>query len=147
MRLSHREGDGAGSRRRCDKVGSRRTHSACPAQGMGSFATLPNPPYYVVCFSSRRTKTDAEGYGYMAKAMVELAAKQPGFLGIESARGSDGFGITNSYWRSEESIRRWKADVDHIAAQRAGAERWYEVYEVRIARVERAYGGKVPAKL
>ena len=33
-----------------------------------------------------------------------------------------------------------RANADHLAAQRAGAERWYEHYEVRVAKVERAYG-------
>jgi heme-degrading monooxygenase HmoA len=103
------------------------------------FARLPQPPYYVVAFSSCRTEGD-KGYGNMADAMVELASQQPGFLGVESARGIDGFGITNSYWQDEDSIKAWKAVVAHAAAQKLGRERWYEDYQVRIARVERAYG-------
>ncbi|MGE7369849.1 antibiotic biosynthesis monooxygenase family protein [Neorhizobium sp. NPDC001467] len=107
------------------------------------FAHLPEPPYYVVAFSSCRTDRD-DGYGNMADAMVELASRQPGFLGIESARGDDGFGITNSYWRNEDSIRAWKAVVSHAAAQELGRERWYAHYRVRIARVDRAYGFDCP---
>jgi heme-degrading monooxygenase HmoA len=103
------------------------------------FAALPEPPYYIAAFSSCRTEGD-NGYDKMADAMVELAAQQPGFLGVESARGIDGFGITNSYWTGEESIRAWKAVVAHAAAQKLGRDRWYEDYQVRIARVERAYG-------
>lgn len=102
-------------------------------------ARLPDPPYYLVAFSSRRTDGD-NGYDSMADAMERLAAEQPGFLGIESARSADGFGITNSYWADEDSIRAWKAVVRHAAAQHLGRERWYEAYEVRVARVERAYG-------
>ncbi|WP_137132978.1 antibiotic biosynthesis monooxygenase [Rhizobium sp. FY34] len=104
-----------------------------------AFADLPDPPYYVVTFSSCRTEGD-HGYGAMADSMVQLAAEQPGFLGVESARGTDGFGITNSYWRDEDSIVAWKAIVAHAAAQRIGRERWYEAFQVRVARVERAYG-------
>jgi hypothetical protein len=62
------------------------------------------------------------------------------FLGVESARGSDGLGITVSYWESEEAIRAWKAQTEHRVAQAAGRDIWYEQFEVRIARVERAYG-------
>ncbi|HBF29780.1 antibiotic biosynthesis monooxygenase [Rhizobium sp.] len=103
-----------------------------------SFAALPAPPYYVVCFSS--TRTDVEnGYGAMADAMVELARQQPGFLGVESARGADGFGLTNSYWTDEAAIRNWKMVVDHLAAQSQGRAQWYSHYEVRVAKVERAY--------
>lgn len=104
-----------------------------------SFAKLPAPPYYVVCFSSTRTEGD-HGYGAMADEMVRLAAEQPGYLGVESARGADGFGITNSYWESEAAILAWKRQVDHLAAQRQGRQNWYEHYETRVAKVERAYG-------
>lgn len=102
-------------------------------------ARLPEPPYYVVCFSSLRSEGD-NGYGEMADQMERLAREQPGFLGIESARGADGFGITNSYWVDEASIREWKRNADHLVAQTAGRQTWYETYELRIARVERAYG-------
>ena len=97
------------------------------------------PPYYAVIFSSRRTSGD-NGYSATAELMEWLAKERDGFLGIESARGGDGVGITVSYWRDEEAIRAWKADVQHQVAQRNGRERWYEEYQVRIAKVERAYG-------
>ena len=58
----------------------------------GPFANLPSPPYYAVIFSSTRTAGE-NGYDAMADRMVELAAEQAGFLGVESARGADGFGI------------------------------------------------------
>lgn len=60
------------------------------------FAATPKPPYFAVIFTSRRTEGD-QGYGEMAARMAELAAAQPGFLGVESTRGEDGFGITVSY--------------------------------------------------
>ncbi len=102
------------------------------------FAATSEPPYYLVAFSSQRTKGD-NGYGAMADEMERLARQQPGCLGIESVRGADGFGITNAYWRDAESIRLWKAHIDHLVAQRLGRERWYEHYKVRVAKVERAY--------
>lgn len=106
---------------------------------MSHQAKLPQPPYYVVCFSSQRTEGDND-YGEMADAMERLAHEQPGFLGVESARGTDGFGITNSYWTDEDAIRAWKRNIDHLGAQKRGRQDWYQTYEMRIARVERAYG-------
>ncbi len=103
------------------------------------FARLPAPPYYAVVFSARRTAGD-QGYEAMADRMVELAQVQPGFLGVESARGADGFGITVSYWASEAAIAAWRAHAEHRIAQESGHTSWYEHYEIRIARVERAYG-------
>lgn len=104
-----------------------------------AFAKTPIPPYYAVIFSSLRTDAD-HGYAEMARRMMELAALQEGFLGAESARGDDGFGITVSYWASAQAIARWKADVEHLAAQRMGRSTWYEHYELRVSKVERAYG-------
>jgi heme-degrading monooxygenase HmoA len=103
------------------------------------FAKTPEPPYYAVIFTSRRTEDD-NGYGKMADRMETLATGRPGFLGIESARDAEGFGITISYWETTEAIAAWKADLSHVAAQDLGKQRWYEHYEVRVARVERAYG-------
>ena len=99
----------------------------------------PPPPYYAGILTKRRTQGD-RGDGAKAARMVALAAQQPGFLGVESARGADGLGITVSYWRDEASIAAWKRDTEHQQAQRAGQQTWYADYQVRVARVERAYG-------
>ncbi|HUJ42003.1 MAG TPA: antibiotic biosynthesis monooxygenase [Opitutaceae bacterium] len=103
------------------------------------FARTPEPPYYAVIFTSRRTAGD-HGYGATAARMEELGATYDGFLGIESVRGADGVGITVSYWRDLAAIHAWKNDPAHQQAQRGGRTTWYEGYEIRIARVERAYG-------
>ena len=105
-----------------------------------SLARTPSPPYWVVIFTSHRTDKDGTGYGQTAAEMVALASQQPGYLGIDSARGADGVGITTSYWTSLDVIRAWRENADHATAQRVGRERWYRAYEVRIARVERAHG-------
>ncbi len=97
-------------------------------------------PYFAVIFSSRRTAADAAGYAATAALMEELARRQPGFLGVESVRDADGFGITVSYWRDEASIRQWKMQVDHQLAQQKGRQLWYERYSVKIAKVTRSYG-------
>jgi heme-degrading monooxygenase HmoA len=93
---------------------------------------------YAVVFTSLRTPGD-DHYAQTADEMVALAASQPGYLGMETARGEDGVGITVSYWRDEAAIRSWRAQADHQVAQRAGRERWYRAYRVRVCRVEREY--------
>lgn len=104
---------------------------------MSQIAQTPEPPYYAVIFTSLRAEAD-QGYGAMAARMLEMAAMQPGFLGVESAR--DSVGITVSYWASLEAIRLWKGQAEHLEAQRLGRERWYANFKVRIAKVERDYG-------
>ncbi len=104
---------------------------------MSDIARTPEPPYYAVIFTNQRTESD-DGYGAMADRMVELAAEQPGFLGVESVR--DGLGITVSYWKSLEAIKHWKQNAEHKEAQRLGHEKWYASFKLRIAKVERDYG-------
>ena len=104
-------------------------------------AVTPEPPYYAVIFTSLKTPDDT-GYSEMAEEMVELAKKQDGFLGIESARNETG--ITVSYWRSLEDIQRWKENERHLIAQKKGKEQWYQAYRLRICKVEKEYGVTVP---
>ncbi len=104
-------------------------------------AVTPEPPYYAVIFTALRTEGD-RGYGSMADRMVQLAAEQPGFLGVESARDpATGMGITVSYWADEGSIRAWRENAQHRIAQETGKKSWYADYQLRVARVERAYSG------
>lgn len=104
---------------------------------MSEITNTPTPPYYAVIFTSHRTEGD-NGYGEMAERMAELAAQQPGYLGMESAR--EGLGITVSYWESLEAIRNWKQNAEHQEAQRLGHQQWYSSFRVRVAKVEREYG-------
>jgi heme-degrading monooxygenase HmoA len=101
-------------------------------------ASTPEPPYYAVIFTSVRDEQPDDGYDDAAARMEELARRQAGFLGVDSARS--GVGITVSYWADEAAIAAWKVQVDHAAVQAEGRSRWYTRYEVRVARVERAYG-------
>jgi heme-degrading monooxygenase HmoA len=108
-----------------------------------STTTPPDPTSaehcYAVILSSQRRRHLDDAYGRDAAAMVELASRQPGFLGVESARNPDGFGITISYWDSLEAIRTWKDVPEHAEVQARGRESFYERYEVRVANVERGY--------
>ncbi len=80
-----------------------------------SIAQTPEPPYYAVIFTTVLSD-DTGGYGDMAKKMFKLAGQHPGCLGSE-VTGDGKVGIGVSYWRDEESIRSWKANADHQAAQ------------------------------
>ena len=93
-------------------------------------------PYYAVIFTSV-TNEITEGYEEMARLMEELAKKQEGFLGIESVRNA--IGITVSYWKDLDSIRKWKQNTEHLKAQQKGRSEWYKSYTTRIALVEREY--------
>lgn len=107
---------------------------------MSRFCKTPNAPYYAVIFSNFLNEADA-GYENMANKMMDLALEQDGCFGAESTRDNARFGITVSYWRDEDSIAKWKAEVSHLAAQHKGMTQWYDRYHLRVAKVERAYDG------
>jgi len=102
-------------------------------------ASTPAPPYFAVIFTSVRSAADPDGYEVTAARMLELAGEQAGYLGVESARGEDGLGITVSYWSSLEAIRAWREHAEHAIAQDHGRTKWYSRYSLRICRVERAW--------
>src|SRR4051794_39471852 len=104
---------------------------------MSKPAQTPEPPYYAVIFTSLRTDLE-DGYAATSDRMIELAAQQPGFLGVESAHDAGGLGITVSYWESEEAIANWRRQAEHRVAQAHGLEKWYAEFFTRVAKVERA---------
>ncbi|SFI62776.1 antibiotic biosynthesis monooxygenase family protein [Thermoflavimicrobium dichotomicum] len=105
---------------------------------MSSFASTPKPPYYAVIFTSKKPETHSE-YDQMSNQLLELVKDQPGFLGVESARSANGLGITVSYWESLDAIKQWKQHTFHQIAQQKGKEKWYQGYQVRVAKVEKDY--------
>lgn len=96
-------------------------------------------PYYAVVFTSIRTATGAQEYEQASQRMFELVQAQPGFLGVESARGEDGLGITVSYWTDEAAILGWKNHPEHRQIRERGRAIWYRSYHTRVTRVERSY--------
>lgn len=99
----------------------------------------PFPGAYAVIFTSMRRETEGDGYDELSDRMVELARRQPGFLGVESARSADGLGVTVSYWDSLEAIADWKRHAEHLEAQRRGRKELYTSFTTRICRIERQY--------
>ncbi|MFT5111364.1 MAG: heme-degrading monooxygenase HmoA [Parasphingorhabdus sp.] len=103
---------------------------------MSGPAKTPKPPYYAVIFTSLQSD-DTEGYRQTARRMLELAAQQPGYLGVESAR--EDLGITVSYWTDLDSIAAWRDNAEHSEARRIGRQCWYSKYALRVCKVEKAY--------
>lgn len=97
------------------------------------------PGAVAVIFLSGRTADDAAGYGQAAAAMALAAAQCDGYLGMDSARDTDGIGITVSWWRDEAAALAWRRDPEHTRIREQGRAVWYDWYRVVVATVERAY--------
>lgn len=100
---------------------------------------MPEPPYIAVIFTAFRTEEDAAGYAEAAARMDQRAREMPGYLGLQSARDAEGFGLSVSYWADLAAVARWKVELDHLEVQEIGRERWYAWYETRVATVMRQY--------
>lgn len=104
-----------------------------------AFKKHPKPPYYAVIFCSEIDQDEAEKYGRMSEKMNRLAARQPGFLGLDETARDNGLGLNISYWKDEASIKAWKENAEHIIARQTGRRKWYKWFHLRVARVERSY--------
>jgi glutathione S-transferase len=106
------------------------------ALACGSREHQPDLPCWAVIFPNQ-LRPDADAYGAVADRMLASAREMPGFIDYVSTRNAEGFGITVSYWSSLEAIAAWRAHKGHAEAQRLGRERFYDAYELRVARVEK----------
>ncbi|MGB5077892.1 MAG: antibiotic biosynthesis monooxygenase [Sphingorhabdus sp.] len=106
-------------------------------------ATLPSGSIAVI-FVAQRTNADGESYAKAASAMVALASRQEGYLGIDSVRESGGLGITVSYWASDEAARAWRDHPEHVEIRNEGRGRWYQSYSLHVAAIERSYDWQKP---
>ena len=92
---------------------------------------------FVVIFRAKVRSADSE-YAKVAARMRELALGQFACLAFTAVtEGSDEIAL--SYWSSEDHIRAWKTNAEHVLAQQLGRERWYESYIVQVAEITRDY--------
>ena len=92
---------------------------------------------FVVIFRARVRQFDA-AYSRVAARMRELALGQFGCLEFHAVtEGEDEVAL--SYWPDEQSIRAWRNHPEHVLAQQAGRDRWYESYSVQVAQITREY--------
>lgn len=96
------------------------------------------PPYYAVIFTAKRSN-NLTHYASTAAKMEQLAAQQPGYLGFVASSCADGRTVATSYWQSNADILNWQQQAAHVAAQTEGKRRWYDEYNVEVAKVERTY--------
>ena len=96
----------------------------------------------VVIFRARVRRFDAD-YSRMAEQMRDLAIRRFGCLEFHAVTEGE-HEVALSYWPDEESIRAWRNHPEHVLAQQAGRDRWYESYSVQVAEITREY--RVPRR-
>ncbi len=93
---------------------------------------------FVVIFRAEINEFDSE-YSEMAERMRDLAIDEYGckkFVAVTEGNTE----IAISYWDSEEQIKEWKQNSEHLIAQGKGRSKWYKSYTVEIVEMVRSYG-------
>ena len=91
----------------------------------------------VVIFKAVIGSVDYE-YAKTADRLRTLALEEFGCLDFQAL--TDGQAeIALSYWPTEEALAAWRAHPEHLAAQRAGRQRWYQSYSVEVATITRSH--------
>jgi heme-degrading monooxygenase HmoA len=102
---------------------------------------------YVVLFHIRpRPGRDEAEYQRTFERMLELVSGVDGFLGIEGFSGEDGSELAVAKFSTEDAIRAWKAQPEHVAAQQRGRDEFFGAYQVTIAAVTRSYEWAAPVE-
>ena len=91
----------------------------------------------VVLFRSRLTGAAGEDYRATDAHLAERARAAPGFVDVKAYTAEDGERLTIVRWRDLETLKKWREDPEHRAAQAAGRALWYEYYELEVAEVVR----------
>ena len=97
---------------------------------------------FVVIFRAKVLRFD-EDYSRVAERMRDLATLRFGCLEFHAVTEGEPE-VALAYWPDEESIRAWRNPPEHVLAQQAGRDRWYESYSVQVAEITREY--RVPRR-
>ncbi len=93
---------------------------------------------YAVIFRAEMAELD-EHYERMASRMRHIAMTEYGCREFTSCTEGDRE-IAISYWDSEEQIKRWKQNAEHLSMQDKGRSSWYSNYTVEVVKLVRSYG-------
>ena len=91
----------------------------------------------LVVFRSRLRHPAPAGYEPVADRMVELARQQPGFRAVKSFAAPDGERVTLVVNGSLEAVNAWRANVEHLEAQRRGRAEFYAEYSLQTCELVR----------
>jgi heme-degrading monooxygenase HmoA len=95
-----------------------------------------------VIFEVEPLSEGRDTYLNIAAQLKPIVENIDGFIALErfESLSTPGKLLSLSWWRDEEAVRAWREMSEHRAAQRAGRERLFANYRLRIAHVVRDYG-------
>lgn len=91
----------------------------------------------VVLFFSKLTEQAGDDYVATDQRLMEMARTAPGFVDVKSFTAADGERLTIVWWKDLDTLRAWREDPEHRAAQAQGRALWYRYYDMEVAEVVR----------
>jgi heme-degrading monooxygenase HmoA len=94
----------------------------------------------VVLFGTKmREDADLDEYTSRSRRMNELVREVQGFLGVKSYVAEDGDEVTIARFESEEALKAWRLQPEHVETQQRAREAYYESYWVQVCHTVRDY--------
>ena len=98
----------------------------------------------VTVFRSRLRPGVGDEYAALAHRMSELARTMPGFISEKDFVAADGERVSIVEFEHEEGLRVWRANPEHLAAQRLARQKYYAEYRVQVCTLARESTFKAP---
>lgn len=86
-----------------------------------------------------RPGVDAAAYEAEFVHMVELVSQIPGFVSIDGFAGADGSELAVARFETEEAIRMWRDQPDHVQTRERGRREFFAAYDITIAEEKHHY--------
>jgi heme-degrading monooxygenase HmoA len=91
----------------------------------------------ITVFRSRLKPGVRDEYMAMLERMTELARTMPGYISHKGYFADDGEKLTIVEFEHEEGMRAWRANPEHLAAQRLARTKFYTEYHVQVCTLTR----------
>jgi heme-degrading monooxygenase HmoA len=89
----------------------------------------------VTVFRSRLMPGLQDEYVALVERMQEIARGIPGYISHKGYTAEDGERVTIVEFEHEEGQRAWRTHPEHIAAQKQGRLKYYEMYDIKVCNV------------
>lgn len=95
-----------------------------------------------VIFEVEPAHGNPDPYLHIAAGLIDELKAVDGFISVERFQSLSDPGklLSLSFWRDEESVKRWRTLESHRRAQEAGRGGVFANYRLRVAQVLRDYG-------
>ncbi len=91
----------------------------------------------IAIFRSRLRQEISEEFNELADKMLGIASSMPGFISYKVYVSDDGERCSVIEFDSADHLLAWRNHPEHLDAQRAGRESYYEEYSLHVCEPER----------